>query len=135
MYLSRLPSDANLSATDIIVIDAVGLLAKLYLLGDFAFVGGSFHGSVHNAMEPAAMGKPVVFGPTIHNSYEAMLLQERGGAILVKDVQQMTDAFEQLLTNSDNASERGQIVEQVILENLGASEKTLAIVKQTFCLP
>jgi 3-deoxy-D-manno-octulosonic-acid transferase len=81
-------------------------------------------------MEPAAMGKPVVFGPTIHNSYEAMLLRERGAAILVKDAQEMADAFEQLLTNPDNASERGRIAEQVILENLGASEKTLAVVRQ-----
>ena len=76
------------------------------------------------------MGKPVVFGPTIHNSYEAMLLQERGAAILVKDAQEMSDAFEQLLTNHNNASERGRIAEQVIVENLGASEKTLAIVRQ-----
>jgi 3-deoxy-D-manno-octulosonic-acid transferase len=130
VYLSRLSSDANLSNIDILIIDAVGLLAKLYLLGDFAFVGGSFHGRVHNVMEPAAMGKPVVFGPTIHNSYEAMLLQKRGAAILVKDFQEMADAFEQLLTNPDNASKCGRIAEQVILENLGASEKTLAIVRQ-----
>ncbi|MFQ6041366.1 MAG: 3-deoxy-D-manno-octulosonic acid transferase [Candidatus Poribacteria bacterium] len=130
VYLSRLSSDANLSDIDILVIDAVGLLAKLYLLGDFAFVGGSFHGSVHNVMEPAAMGKAVVFGPTIHNSHEAMLLQKRGAAMLVKNAQEVADAFEQLLTNPDNASERGRIAEQVILENLGASEKTLAIVRQ-----
>ncbi|MBM3238778.1 hypothetical protein FJZ31_21010 [Candidatus Poribacteria bacterium] len=130
VYLSRLSSDANLSNIDILIIDAVGLLAKLYLLGDFAFVGGSFHGRVHNVMEPAAMGKPVVFGPTIHNSYEAMLLQKRGAAILVKNAQEMADAFEQLLTNPDNASERGRIAEQVILENLGAAEKTLAVVRQ-----
>jgi 3-deoxy-D-manno-octulosonic-acid transferase len=59
-----------------------------------------------------------------------MLLRERGAAILVKDAQEMADAFEQLLTNPDNASERGRIAEQVILENLGASEKTLAVVRQ-----
>ncbi|HIE27483.1 TPA: hypothetical protein EYP66_09370 [Candidatus Poribacteria bacterium] len=130
VYLSHLSSDANLSDIDILVIDAVGLLAKLYLIGDFAFVGGSFHGSVHNVMEPAAMGKPVIFGPTIHNSYEAMLLQKRGAAMLVKDSQKMADAFEQLLKNPDNSSERGRIAERVILANLGASKKTLAIVRQ-----
>ena len=126
VYLSRLPSDANLNDIDIVVIDAVGFLARLYLIGDFAFVGGSFHGSVHNVMEPAAMGKPVIFGPTIHNSYEATLLQQRGGGILVQDAKEMADAFEQLLMNPNNIQERGRIAEQVIVENLGATEKTLA---------
>jgi 3-deoxy-D-manno-octulosonic-acid transferase len=128
VYLSRLSADANLNDVDIVVIDAVGFLAKLYLIGDFAFVGGSFHGSVHNVMEPAAMGKPVVFGPTIHNSYEAMLLQEHGAAMLVRDAVEMADAFELLLTNPDDAQKRGCIAQQVIVENLGASDRTLAYI-------
>ncbi|MYB63733.1 hypothetical protein F4X73_03500, partial [Candidatus Poribacteria bacterium] len=48
---SALTSDANLEHTDVVIIDTVGMLAKLYGLADIAFVGGSFHGSVHNVME------------------------------------------------------------------------------------
>ena len=97
MFLSALKPDSDLSDVDVLVIDAVGFLAKLYLLGDIAFVGGSFHGSVHNVMEPAAMGKPVVFGPTIHNSYEATLLHERGAGMLAKDAQEMAEEFNRRL--------------------------------------
>ena len=128
-YLSSLGPNADLSDVDVLVIDAVGLLAKLYLLGDITFVGGSFHGSVHNVMEPAALQKPVIFGPTIHNSYEAMLLQKRGAGILVKDAQEMAYAFWTLLTNLDEIERLGHIAEEVIAENLGAAENTLAHVK------
>ena len=65
---------------DVLVVDKVGLLAKLYGVADITFVGGSFRGRVHNVMEPAAMGKPVVFGPTVQNAHEASLLVDRGGA-------------------------------------------------------
>jgi len=128
-HLSSLEPDADLSGVDVLVIDAVGFLAQLYLLGDITFVGGSFRGSVHNVMEPAAMRKPVIFGPTIHNSYEAMLLQNQGAGILVKDAQEMADAFYSLLTNPDEIEKLGRIAEEVIAENLGAAEKTLAYVK------
>ena len=76
-YVFQIYSEGvNLSETDVIVIDTIGLLAQLYRLGDVAFVGGSFHGSVHNVMEPAAMAKPILFGPTIHNAYEAGILKD-----------------------------------------------------------
>ncbi len=128
-HLSSLEPNADLSGVDVLVIDAVGLLAKLYLLGDITFVGGSFRGSVHNVMEPAAMRKPVIFGPAIHNSYEAMLLQNRGAGILVKDAQEMADAFHTLFANPDEIEKLGRTAEEVIAENLGAAEKTLAYVK------
>lgn len=128
-YLSSLEPNADLSSVDVLVIDVVGLLAKLYLLGDITFVGGSFRGSVHNVMEPAALQKPVIFGPTIHNAYEAMLLQHRGAGILVKDAQEMAEAFHDLLVKPDERERLGCIAEEVIAENLGAAEKTLAYVK------
>ena len=86
---SGLNSDENLEDTDVLIVDTVGILAKLYQLADIAFVGGSFHGSVHNVMEPAAMAKPVLFGPTIQNSNEASLLLEKDAAKLVRTPQQI----------------------------------------------
>ena len=75
---SELEEGVDLSKIDVIVIDTVGLLAQLYRLGRYCFCRGSFHGSVHNVMEPAAMAKPILFGPTIHNAYEAGILRARG---------------------------------------------------------
>lgn len=127
---SELNSDENLEDTDILIVDTVGILAKLYLLADIAFVGGSFHGSVHNVMEPAAMAKPVFFGPTIQNSYEASLLLERGAAKIVHTPQQMASVITEWLNCEDAKITTGNIGKQLIEENLGAVERTLAYLKE-----
>ena len=125
VYFSELQEGGDLSQIDTIVIDTVGLLAKLYRLSDIAFVGGSFHGSVHNVMEPAAMAKPILFGPTIHNAYEAYLLRDRGAARLVNNAQEMADVLTAMLSDADVCTRMGQIGKAIIEENLGASERTL----------
>ena len=123
---SELKSETDLSAVDILIVDKVGLLAKLYGLADIAFVGGSFRGSVHNVMEPAAMAKPVLFGPTIQNAYEASLLVERGGAKLVHTAQQLADTLTVWLNDTDASVTAGHIGQELIRENLGAVDRTLA---------
>ena len=126
---SHLQKGVDLSQIDVIVIDTIGLLAQLYRLGDVAFVGGSFHGSVHNVMEPAAMAKPILFGPTIHNAYEAGILKTRGAAQLVNNAQEMVKVLTSLLSDTTKQTRMGQIGKQVIEENLGAAERTLAQIR------
>ena len=126
LCFSELTSEVDLSAVDVVIIDSVGLLAKLYGLADIAFVGGSFRGSVHNVMEPAAMAKPVIFGPTIQNAYEASLLVDRGGAKLVHTVQELADAMTAWLKDNTARATAGSLGKQLIEENLGAVERTLA---------
>lgn len=123
---SQLQAGVDLSQINVVVIDAVGLLAKLYRLGDIAFVGGSFHGSVHNVMEPAAMAKPIIFGPTIHNAYEAHLLKHRGAARLVITAADMARTLKLLLSNPNLRIRMGEIAAKTIKENLGATKRTLA---------
>ena len=125
LCFSELTSEVDLSAVDVLVVDSVGLLAKLYGLADIAFVGGSFRGSVHNVMEPAAMAKPVIFGPTIQNAYEASLLVGRGGAKLVHTAQELADTIAVWLDDTDARRIAGDIGKQLIAENLGAVERTL----------
>jgi 3-deoxy-D-manno-octulosonic-acid transferase len=122
---SELTEGVNLRDTDVIIIDTIGLLAKLYLMGDVAFVGGSFHGSVHNVMEPAAMAKPVLFGPTVHNAYEAHVLQHEGAARLVNNAAEMASVLRHWLNDPKERIRRGAIAKRVIEENLGAAERTL----------
>ena len=127
---SELTPEIDLSAADVLIVDTVGLLAKLYGLADIAFVGGSFRGSVHNVMEPAAMAKPVIFGPTIQNAHEASLLVNRGGARLVRTAQQLADVVEVWLKDDTARTTAGNIGKQLIEENLGAVERTLAHLRE-----
>lgn len=71
------------------------------------------------------MAKPILFGPTIHNAYEAYLLKTRGAAQLVNNAQEITDVLKALLSDTEGCTRMGQIGKQVIEENLGASERTL----------
>jgi 3-deoxy-D-manno-octulosonic-acid transferase len=108
-----------------IVIDRVGVLAELYQLGDITFIGGSFHGSVHNVMEPAIMGKPVLFGPTIHNSLEAIMLQEIGSGIMVRNSEEMATELIKLLQDEELRIRLGKAGQKLIEENAGATEKII----------
>ena len=130
LCFSELKPEADLSAMDVLIVDKVGFLAKLYGLADIAFVGGSFRGSVHNVMEPAAMGKPVIFGPTIQNAHEASLLVERGGAKLVHTAQQLADATTVWLNDTAARETAGSIGKRLIEENLGAVERTLVHLRE-----
>ena len=127
---SALKNDANLEHTDVVVIDIVGILSKLYWLADIAFVGGSFHGSVHNVMEPAAMAKPMIFGPTIQNAYEANLLMEKGAASLVNTSQEMVKVMTEWLYCDEKRVAAGMNGRQMIEDNLGAVERTLVYLRK-----
>jgi len=122
---SELNSEMDLSVMEVIVIDTIGLLAGLYKICDVAFVGGSFHGRVHNVMEPAAMAKPIVFGPRIENSYEAGLLKERSAARQVKNAAELADVFSELIFSAQLRQQIGETAKAVIIENLGASQRSL----------
>ena len=125
LCFSELTPEVDLSAVDVLIVDRIGILAKLYALADIAFVGGSFRGSVHNIMEPAAMAKPVIFGPTIQNAHEASLLVDRGGAKLVHTAQELADAIITWLDDANARTTAGSIGKQLIEENLGAVVRTL----------
>ena len=130
LCFSELTPEVDSSAVDVLIVDTVGLLAKLYRLADIAFVGGSFRGSIHNVMEPAVMAKPVIFGPTIQNAHEASLLVDRGGAQLVRTAQELADAITMWLDDVDARTTAGDIGKQLIEENLGAVERTLVHLRE-----
>ena len=125
IFLSQMEKGAELNGKTI-VVDRVGVLAELYMLGDITFIGGSFHGSVHNVMEPAIMGKPVLFGPTIHNSLEAAMLQESGAGIMIRDGEELASELVKLLSDDELLKSLGATAQALIEENAGATEKIVS---------
>ncbi len=129
ILLSQMGNGGKLN-DEAIVVDRVGVLAELYMLGDITFIGGSFHGSVHNVMEPAIMGKPVLFGPTIHNSLEAAMLQESNAGIMINDGEEMASELVRLLSNNMLLRELGAAAQALIEENAGATERIVSCVDE-----
>lgn len=121
----RFSSMNNYLDERVIIVDSIGILLTLYTYADVAFVGGSFKQNIHNALEAAVYGIPVLFGPKIDNSQETQELLKRGGGILIKNKR---DAFKQLRTlfsKDRTRKEKGDISYKYVQENLGATEKII----------
>ncbi|MFH1213912.1 MAG: glycosyltransferase N-terminal domain-containing protein [Candidatus Neomarinimicrobiota bacterium] len=109
----------------VVLIDRIGILAELYHQANLTFVGGSFRGSIHNVMEPAVAGLPVLFGPTYHNSQEAELLIKAGGGFVCADETCLSGEIRRLLTRTTEYQQAATAARQVILRNMGASARTV----------
>ncbi len=116
--------------TQCFVIDTIGELMTWYACADAAFVGGSIgEQGGHNALEPAALGKPVLFGPNMANAREiADQLLACNAAIEIRDQHQLIETAEQILTDGVLRDNMGQAGRQLIEKNKGALDLTLAAV-------
>lgn len=111
----------NLAEYDVIIINTIGLLSKIYSYADVAYVGGGFGTSgLHNILEPAAFGVPVVIGPNHQKFPEAVALVQMGGCVAVANKQQTEDALSALVHNDDYRWEKGHIAGTFVSMNRGA---------------
>jgi len=86
-------SDKNIREARVLVIDSIGLLASLYRYAFVSFVGGGFGVGIHNILEPAAFGVPVIFGPNYERFREARELIREGGATSIKNEEDFRKVF------------------------------------------
>ncbi|MGQ2983407.1 3-deoxy-D-manno-octulosonic acid transferase [Flavobacterium sp.] len=111
----------NLAEYDVIIINTIGLLSKIYSYADVAYVGGGFGTSgLHNILEPAAFGVPIVIGPNHQRFPEAMALVQMGGVVAVANKQETEDALSALVINDDYRWEKGHVAGTFVSMNRGA---------------
>ncbi|MDZ7375275.1 MAG: hypothetical protein ONB13_01525 [candidate division KSB1 bacterium] len=113
-----------------LIVDRVGLLATIYSLGKIAFVGGSFHFKIHNVLEPAVFGIPILFGPKMNNSAEAIHLLANNAAILVKSTDEIVATITRLMTEPEIAQKYGERARQIVLQNVGSSIRVAEVLKE-----
>jgi 3-deoxy-D-manno-octulosonic-acid transferase len=107
----------------IIIVDSIGILLALYQYANVAYVGGSFRQGIHNVLEPAVYGIPVVYGPKHTNSQEAIELSRRGGGFIVNDQQECYRTLRILLDDKKAASIAGSQACALVKENIGATKR------------
>lgn len=108
----------------VLIIDNIGMLSSLYRYGDIAFIGGGFASSgIHNTLEPAVFGLPVIMGPHYEKFSEARLLVEKGFAFPVKNTMELNTAFKHL---AQQASVLQPVIKSAIATQAGATGKVLA---------
>lgn len=123
--------DAADAATDVVLVDRVGVLGDLYALGEAAYVGGGFHAAgLHSVLEPAAFGVAVLFGPRHHMSRDARLLWECRGGEPVRDAPELVRALRILFTEPDTRQRAGDASIGLVREGLGAAERSTDLVER-----
>ncbi|MEC4003147.1 glycosyltransferase N-terminal domain-containing protein [Flavobacterium sp. SUN052] len=121
---------ASLQEKNVFIIDTIGILTKIYSYADIAYVGGGFgNPGVHNILEPATFGIPIVIGPNYSHFAEAIALVHQEGCISISNQNELNEAFDNLISNEDIRQEKGHICSTFVQMNKGAT----AIILKHIC--
>lgn len=120
--LSQVESE-GMEADEVLIVDRIGILASLYALGEITFVGGGFGPGVHSVLEPAALGKVVLYGPRSTNSFEAGQLAEKGVGFVIEDSEHMYDKLHKFFQDSKKLKELGNRAADLVGANVGATRR------------
>jgi len=116
---SEIQNDNNINA-DIIIIDCIGILNVLYKYADISYVGGGFNNGIHNTLEPAVYGLPIIFGPKYHKFNEAIELINNGAGFSVKNYSQLKEKLI-FLSNDNNRNISAIKAKEYVISNIGAT--------------
>lgn len=123
---SEFEKQPNTSAR-VLIVDRIGLLSRLYAYADLAYVGGGMGSDgLHNILEPATFGAPIVIGKNYDKFPEAIRLESLAGLFSVQDKVELKDQFDKLLTDRELRRETGLICEHFIQANTGATARVMA---------
>ncbi len=119
----------ELKDASVLIIDTIGMLSSVYAYADLAYIGGGFGAGIHNTLEAAVYGIPVIFGPKYQKFDEAKELIKRKAGFSVSDKNSFSKIMEQMLNEANIRMQYGKNAETFVNENIGASDKVLAEVK------
>ncbi|HNV80614.1 MAG: glycosyltransferase N-terminal domain-containing protein [Tenuifilaceae bacterium] len=114
-----------------LIMDTIGILASAYKYGHIAYVGGGFGSGIHNTLEPATFGLPILFGPNYHKFQEAKELVERKAAFSIKNEDELTTTLNDLINNAELLKSAGKSAAQYVHENIGATHRVLKLISST----
>ncbi|MBR5856162.1 MAG: 3-deoxy-D-manno-octulosonic acid transferase [Bacteroidales bacterium] len=119
-----------LQQSQVLIIDCIGILSSIYKYGKFAYIGGGFGVGIHNILEAATYGIPVVFGPNYKKFKEATDLLELGGAISVKNATEFYSLFNTFVNIPLEIDKKGKISFEYVKSNLGATYKVVSRIEK-----
>lgn len=121
----------NNDGKNVLILNTIGHLASAYSYGEIAYVGGGFSGNLHNILEPAVFGLPVLFGPKFKRFPEASQFIHLGIGFSVKTSEDFTSALTEIYKNLPAISEK---TSTTVTKNTGASVKILDHLEQHYGL-
>ncbi len=116
----------DLSIYDVFIIDTIGILTKIYSYADIAYVGGGFGSpGVHNILEPATFGVPIIIGPNYSHFAEAIDLVNLKGCSTISNSIELNESLHNLITNASDRIKTGAICANFVQKNKGAVDRIL----------
>jgi 3-deoxy-D-manno-octulosonic-acid transferase len=130
LYSALATNETSRPASNVLIIDNIGTLSRLYKYAAIAYVGGGFNESgIHNILEAAVYGKPVIFGPVYEKFAEANDLVEAGGAYPVENALELEALLNMLFNDKDTLMNSGNIARKYVYEKTGATEKIMTYIQ------
>lgn len=118
------------SPSDCLIIDNIGMLSRLYHYATITYIGGGFDKGIHNTLEAAVFGKPVLFGPNYRKFKEAIGLIEKGGGISVNSSNELASSLKKLLIDENELTMRSKSSFDFVKENKGATGKVMHYIEE-----
>lgn len=120
----------NVSGAKILIIDNIGILSYLYQYADIAYIGGGFGVGIHNILEAATFGNPVIFGPNYHKFREARELIKLGGAFSISSGEDFEGIIGKLITNEPLRLQSSEISKKYVETKQGATAKIINYIEE-----
>ena len=120
--------EKNVRRADCLIIDCFGLLSSIYRYGEIAYIGGGFGVGIHNTLEAAVYGIPVIFGPKYQKFQEALELIDAGGAFSIKSGDELYTLLDRLLADDVFLREAGVNAGNYVTSRAGATDKILSMI-------
>jgi 3-deoxy-D-manno-octulosonic-acid transferase len=121
----------NSSGLNCLIIDNIGMLSRLYHYATITYVGGGFgDNGLHNILEAAVYGKPVIFGPEHEKNFEAQELIDCSGAISIKNAIELEKVVTNLLNNPEELQSRSIAARNYVYKNAGATDKIISYIAE-----
>jgi 3-deoxy-D-manno-octulosonic-acid transferase len=121
--------NSDIENQQVLIIDSIGILSSLYQYGNLAYIGGGFGVGIHNILEAATFGLPIIFGPNYKRFKEAVDLVEAKGAFSICDFNQLKGALNLLLNNENELKNASETSKNYVEKNVGS---TKLIIKKVF---
>jgi 3-deoxy-D-manno-octulosonic-acid transferase len=122
-------TESDIDQFQVLIIDSVGLLSSMYRYGNIAYIGGGFGVGIHNILEAATFGLPVIFGPNYKKFKEAVDLTSEGGSVSISNSDELLHVLNNLINDKDEYEKASEICRKYVAKNVGS---TKVIIKKVF---
>lgn len=126
-------NEEELADTQVLIIDTIGILSRLYQYSTVSYIGGAFKTGLHNILEAAVYGKPLFFGPHYDHFNEAVNLVALKGAFSVNSTAEMQAIMEKFEQNPDYYAQTCEICQQFVADNSGAADTIYKQIEESIC--